>query len=231
MVYSSLLFVFNSAPKPAVKAPGTARWCVWMTAKMRCMVHAVTWASSRQTTKAVVCNPASMSGSQENGQRYRPGDCNCGRLSHGLRAAEGWVQECGRLEATCPICHCELCVFWQVLSLPKLEFLVCKVGEMYEMVSESLQVTFCDLPWCPIGIKKKLLQGLQTHRMLWGAWRQLSIRKYCSARDTKGRGGDCDKLAYAVWRKQNLFHSSCGHAEMWSSVTRPDFSKEAKNLD
>ena len=36
----------------------------------RFMVCAVTAASSLPTGRAVVCNPASMSGSQENGRRY-----------------------------------------------------------------------------------------------------------------------------------------------------------------
>lgn len=68
---SPVLFVFHSAPRLVVKALGTARWCVWMrTKEARFTLGTATWASGLQTARAVVYNPASMSGSQENGRRY-----------------------------------------------------------------------------------------------------------------------------------------------------------------
>ena len=66
-----VLSIYNSAPRLVVKAPGTGRWYVWMRTKVvRFTACTVTWAHGLWTARAVFCSPASMSGSQENGQRY-----------------------------------------------------------------------------------------------------------------------------------------------------------------
>lgn len=84
-----VLSVFNSAPRLVGKAPGTARWCVWVRTKVtRFTACTVTWAHGLWIARAVACSPASMSGSQENGQRYSPGDSGSA-----FRSAMAWGQQ------------------------------------------------------------------------------------------------------------------------------------------
>lgn len=71
------------------------------------------------------------------------------------------------------------------LLLPGPEPHVCILGEVHRVVWDPLNSSFCDSPWCLVGvIRKKLLQGLQIHKMPLSAWRELSIRKCLSVRKT-----------------------------------------------
>lgn len=71
------------------------------------------------------------------------------------------------------------------LLLPGPEPHMCMLEEGPQVVWAPLNPSFCDSPWCLVGvIRKKLLQGLQIHKMPLSAWRELSIRKCLSVRKT-----------------------------------------------
>ena len=152
-----VLSIYNSAPRLVVKAPGTGRWYVWMRTKVvRFTACTVTWAHGLWTARAVFCSPASMSGSQENGQRYGLG-------GSGTAFRQWWPRGDRLMRARMWETHTHLLVLSLRTGSPQTSpsaFLgwspICKLGEVHEMVSKlPSTLKSCDSLWCPVIIIRK----------------------------------------------------------------------------